>query len=75
MRRFNHDRQYPIEGPRGRRLPYAHPVGRSPPPMVATSPAKFDLVMQSANVTPCPIPGPTVLTHGSSLGSYIVSTD
>ena len=26
-------------------------------------------------VTPCPIPGPTVLTPGSSLRSYIVPTD
>jgi hypothetical protein len=26
-------------------------------------------------VTPLPIPGPAVLTHGSSLGSYIVPTD
>jgi hypothetical protein len=26
-------------------------------------------------VTPCPIPGPAVLTPGSSLGSYIVPTD
>jgi hypothetical protein len=29
----------------------------------------------SSNVTPRPIPGPTVLTPGSSLGSYIVPTD
>jgi hypothetical protein len=28
-----------------------------------------------ASVTPCPIPGPAVLTPGSSLGSYIVPTD
>jgi hypothetical protein len=27
-----------------------------------------------ANVTPRPIPGPTVLTPGSSLGSYIIPT-
>jgi hypothetical protein len=26
-------------------------------------------------ITPCPIPGPTILTPGSSLGSYIVPTD
>jgi hypothetical protein len=26
-------------------------------------------------VTPRPIPGPVILTHGSSLGSFIVPTD
>jgi hypothetical protein len=47
MRRFNHDRQYPIEWPRGRRQPCVHPARRRSLPTVATSLAQFDLVIQS----------------------------
>jgi hypothetical protein len=46
-------------------------VSCSTPP----SPAPFPFLGHLRVVTPRPIPGPAVLTPGSSQGSYIVSTD
>jgi hypothetical protein len=48
------------------------PYTRTPNPHTPMKPRGSALIPL---VTPCPIPGPVVLTPGSSLGSYIVPTD
>jgi hypothetical protein len=49
-----------------------HHIPKPPSPHTPVKPRESALIPL---VTPCPILGPAVLTHVSSLGSYIVPTD